>query len=845
MVRAEEADAYPPSRLPRNRGSTEPHLAARERETLAALLAYAPGAVLVVDGDSRCLGANAAAAALLGTTLAALEDGNLLDSLPPEARPAVAHAIQRLAAPTLLTPNDEGPAHTDASAAWSTVVRRSYGEQAIEWAPRRITPAGRPLVAIALRDISEARILARRLQTIAHVAAGTAYAGSLEATLGALARSAAEASAMPACLIWTADTTPRLARVHGLYGLPEGYGEALERVAATGIALASGEALHSGEPVIVPLARRGMLDDPVFAPLHPYLREMTWESLGCAPLIYGERRVGVLVGHYPQPEGPGAEEITFLRTIADQAAVAVENARLVAEVEEQREAEYRSIFEATSDGLVVSTLDGIHEEINPAYAALHGYSREEMLAMHPSMYVHPDSIPELQAFIADVAAGRPHHSQAVDIRKDGTPFYIDVRGVPIMRRGVPHILGVLRDITDQVQAYRLLEQRVDERTRELAMLLEVSGEVNSTLELEPLLDLILAQFRTVVEYRDANILMLEGDDLVFVGYWGPYPSAEMIGRRISLAHAEANRLVVERREPVIIADMRGDEPLAISFRQVGHEDLADTHLLIGSWMGLPLVQQERVIGMMGISHSERGFYTPRHARLAMAIAHQAAGAIEHARLYAQAREAAAIVERQRLARELHDSVSQALYGIALGVRTARELLDRDPTRAAEPLDYILSLTRAGLAEMRALIFALRPESLETEGLIAALRHVVTALEARHEITVDATLCEEPEAPIAIKEAIYRVAQEALHNTVKHAQARTVQVRLACDPESLRLEIADDGIGFDPRGSFPGHLGLRSMRERIARVNGTLSIESAPGAGTRLLACVPRIRDINA
>src|SRR5581483_1884348 len=111
-----------------------------------------------------------------------------------------------------------------------------------------------------------------------------------------------------------------------------------------------------------------------------------------------------------------------------------------------------------------------------------------------------------------------------------------------------------------------------------------------------------------------------------------------------------------------------------------------------------------------------GFYTPRHAELALAVANQAAIAIENARLFERVQSAAATEERQKLARELHDSVSQALYGIALGARTARAQLDRDPAKAAEPLDYVLSLAQAGLAEMRALIFELRPESLATEGL---------------------------------------------------------------------------------------------------------------------------------
>jgi signal transduction histidine kinase len=221
-----------------------------------------------------------------------------------------------------------------------------------------------------------------------------------------------------------------------------------------------------------------------------------------------------------------------------------------------------------------------------------------------------------------------------------------------------------------------------------------------------------------------------------------------------------------------------------------------------------------------------------------AIADQTAVAVENARLFAEARDKAALEERQRLARELHDSVSQALYGIALGAKTARTLLMRAPDQAAEPLDYVLSLSEAGMAEMRALIFELRPESLETEGLVAALEKQAAALEARHEVEVEAILCSEPTVSLETKEAIYRIAQEATHNTVKHARATKVKIRMECDPEWITLDVSDDGGGFDLQGDFPGHLGLRSMRERAARLGGTLEIESAPGSETRVHARIP-------
>ena len=200
-------------------------------------------------------------------------------------------------------------------------------------------------------------------------------------------------------------------------------------------------------------------------------------------------------------------------------------------------------------------------------------------------------------------------------------------------------------------------------------------------------------------------------------------------------------------------------------------------------------------------------------------------------LYEQAQELASLQERQRLARELHDSVSQALYAIGLGAHTAREAIASDSEQALASIDYVLALAEAGLAEMRALIFELRPESLEIEGLVAALTKQVAVLRTRYKLNVEADLGEEPDLSMEMKHALYRIAQEALHNIVKHARANVVVLRLARQANEIILQVRDNGRGFDQAGHFPGHLGLRSMHERVSKMGGTLTIESVPGQGT--------------
>jgi PAS domain S-box-containing protein len=195
-------------------------------------------------------------------------------------------------------------------------------------------------------------------------------------------------------------------------------------------------------------------------------------------------------------------------------------------------------------------------------------------------------------------------------------------------------------------------------------------------------------------------------------------------------------------------------------------------------------------------------------------------------------------ERQRLARELHDSVSQALYGISLGVNTALTLLDVDRNKVLEALDYSLAQTRAALTEMRALIFALRPEALATEGVVAALSKATAALIASRNVEIELSLCDEPDVSLEVKEVLYRIAQEALQNAVKHARCSRLHVSLTRERDRLSLEVHDNGVGFDPQAQYPGHLGLKSMRERAVSVGGRLDITSASGHGTQIRVRIP-------
>jgi signal transduction histidine kinase len=402
-------------------------------------------------------------------------------------------------------------------------------------------------------------------------------------------------------------------------------------------------------------------------------------------------------------------------------------------------------------------------------------------------------------------------------------------------------------VAERTQALSLLnaqlEQRVEERTLELTMLLNISRSIASSLDLEIVFDQVLQKLVLVLDYTGGAILTLENGAFAMRAYQGPFATESMLARSFSFDNIIGSQLR-EEQEPVLIGDVSDQSTWSLAFRQATGLG-PDENQHIRSFMGIPLVAREQVIGMLALHHDRTNAYTETDAELAMAFANQVALAIDNARLYEKAQRLAVLQERQRLARELHDSVSQALYGIALGTRTVQALVSRTAIEGelkdqlSEPLDYVLSLSEGGLAEMRALIFELRPESLESEGLLAALVKQAAVLKTRHHIDVNAQFCaDEPGASLPVKEALYRVAQEALNNVVKHANATKITLSLACQDGQIMLEIDDNGRGFDVNGTFAGHLGLRSMRERVERVGGSLAISSSSCHGTQIVAAAP-------
>jgi signal transduction histidine kinase len=259
----------------------------------------------------------------------------------------------------------------------------------------------------------------------------------------------------------------------------------------------------------------------------------------------------------------------------------------------------------------------------------------------------------------------------------------------------------------------------------------------------------------------------------------------------------------------------------------GHPDMR-------SFLGVPIVAPEGVIGAFYLTEKEdAAAFDAADQELIELLASHAAIAITNARLLERSRELSIVSERNRLALELHDVVSQKLFSVVLTAEAAGTLLDRDADGARELLERVQERAREALGELRSLILELRPPDLERDGLSEALRKHVEVLRGLHGTRVELAAEDAPEVDAARAGEVLRIAQEALQNALRHAAASTVTVRLAGAAGVVVLEVRDDGAGFDPGDPElrSTHLGLTSMEERARRLGGRLEIRSDPGGGT--------------
>jgi signal transduction histidine kinase/HAMP domain-containing protein len=633
------------------------------------------------------------------------------------------------------------------------------------------------------------------------------------------------------------------------------------------------DAMRHGETVIIediradePLAEGyraaigsiGLLNQPPFNVIRSWM---------AVPLALKGKTVGMVTMSWTEPSYFKPENARLARAFADQAAIAIENARLFDETQ-RRGRETDALLRADAELFQSLDPDAVFQALVDITVDVLGAHKSTVATWerggHTALRAFRNIAPETRAMLEELYAAQPprigtptvvvtedprdaHPMEVPIIAAEGIHSYIQV---PIMSRDglglgflavayttehkfseeEQRLYGALADRAAVAIANARQLDETQNRARETEALFRADAELFQSLDLDRVLQALVDVMVDIV-----------GADSSMVATWS---ATEPLRLRTA-----PNRPPEALAEVAAVLDsLRSERERVLGAGVIVMEGIDSAHpLLQPVWeregiqavIEVPIKSSRgNLLGAFTVTYLTPHSFSPEEQRLLKALAERAAVAIENAELYQRAQLAASLEERQRLARELHDSVSQALYGIALGARTARTLLDRDPAAAAEPVDYVLSLAEAGMAEMRALIFELRPESLETEGLVAAIGKQLDALQARHGIAVTRTLGEEPDLPLSSKEALYRIAQESLTNIAKHAKATVVSVTLAHGVTHVRLDVADNGVGFDPAGNYPGHLGLRSMQERAEKAGGTLTIDSAPGSRTTVWAKFP-------
>jgi PAS domain S-box-containing protein len=405
------------------------------------------------------------------------------------------------------------------------------------------------------------------------------------------------------------------------------------------------------------------------------------------------------------------------------------------------------------------------------------------------------------------------------------------RGVVSAEGALLALEGFIIDITERVLAHRILEQRVADRTRELSALYDVTTVASTSLDLDTVLKRSLDRVLVVMETDLVMVHLFDETNGILhlvASREGP-PGDALQAVSVPMDNGLVG-CVVEQGKPLIVSNIAtGPRPL-----------LAISDADPRAYLGVPMRARGQVLGVLSVVGEVGQQFDPEEVTLLDTIADQIGVAVENARLYQKAEQLAVMKERSRLARELHDSVTQALYSMTLLAEAGQRLVASGNHERVE--NYLARLGEAAqqsLKEMRLLVHELRPPVLEKEGLVGALQQRLDAVEGRSGVETRLRVEEPLELPSLVEEELYRIAQEALNNALKHAAATLVTIHIRADDQEVELEVVDNGIGFNPATvSYRGGVGLASMRERAEGLEGSFTILAAPGEGTRVKIRLP-------
>jgi signal transduction histidine kinase/PAS domain-containing protein len=506
------------------------------------------------------------------------------------------------------------------------------------------------------------------------------------------------------------------------------------------------------------------------------------------------------------------------------------------------------LFDRMPMGIAIFDQDLVLRRYNPTWAGfIDRYTPSTASQVVPGAHFF-DLAPGIETtagpILKRVLAGETVRQEALQLESGGVVSYWNVVFTPLIEDGrMVGLVDVMTDATERVLAYQTLEQRVEERTREIEQrrqvaegLRDILTVLNSNRPLDEILDYIVAQAGRLLGTDVVAIYRRQGKDGPLSVQAAQGLSPDYVANvKVPVGQGAVGRAVL-KRQPVAVPDVAVVSPNDYTMipepqRQTLLARLTDRYR---ARLAVPLIAKDEVYGGIELYYPEPTEFSAEEIELAVSFSDQAALAIENARLRAQAEQAAVTAERSRLARDLHDAVTQTLYSASLIAEVLPRLWEWNPDQVRRSLEDLRQLTRGALAEMRTLLLELRPAALTKVALGDLLRQLAEAISTRIAVPVMLTVDGECSLPPEVRVALYRIAQEALNNVAKHSGANRVTVSLCCQPEEVELLVSDDGRGFDLRDISSEHLGLDIMRERAEAIGATLRIASQIGHGTQVV-----------
>jgi PAS domain S-box-containing protein len=440
---------------------------------------------------------------------------------------------------------------------------------------------------------------------------------------------------------------------------------------------------------------------------------------------------------------------------------------------------------------------------------LFGYEQAELIGASVELLMperfHEDHLSHRSRYFRT-----PHNrpmGQGLDLlarRKDGSEFPIEAGLSHIHVDGHTLTLSSVVDLSRRKQTEEMLEQRVEERTREIERRRRVAEGLSE-----------------VVAILNSNRPLLETLDYITT------QASQLLGADAAIIYR-----LDDESEPITVLSSHG-LPVEGADGDSTEEAAAGLDALARAQLAVPLRVGDEVYGGLMLYYSQPRHFSNEEIELAVTFSEQAKLAIENARLRAQSEQMAVAAERNRIARDLHDSVTQTLFSASLIAEVLPRLWDRDRDESKRRLEELRSLTRGALAEMRTLLLELRPSALVDADLNDLLRQLCEAAIGRARIPVALTIEGSAPVPPDVKIALYHITQEALNNVTKHARATAASIELLRQPGCVALSVRDNGRGFVSGAITSDHLGLTIMQERADDVDAQLHIQSALNEGTQV------------